>query len=63
MDDFNCRISENGDAHSWYWEVFADDQAVLGRGLALTRDEARVQAEDYIALLKSTKLPPWKHAC
>jgi hypothetical protein len=56
------RISQNGYARGWYWEVVAADRTVLGRGLAATHAAAKLQAVDYIELLHTTQRPPWKHA-
>ena len=63
MPNLSIRISQNGYARGWYWEVFAEDQTVLGRGLALTHAEAKSQAEDYVGLLRRTQQRPWQHAC
>jgi hypothetical protein len=63
MSDLDIRLSQNGYARGWYWEVFAKDQSVLGRGLAATHADAKTQAEDYIELLHTTQQPSWKHAC
>ena len=37
------RISQNGSAGDWYWEVISD-QKIIERGLAPTRAQARAQA-------------------
>ena len=37
------RISQNGLAGDWYWEVISD-QKIIERGLAPTRAQARAQA-------------------
>ena len=62
MPELDIRISQNGYAPDWYWEIIAADQSVLGRGLATTHAAAKIQAEDYIELVQNTKQPPWRHA-
>jgi len=37
------RVSRNGPAGDWYWEVMSD-QKIIDRGLAPTRAQARVLA-------------------
>jgi hypothetical protein len=37
------RVSRNGSAGDWYWEVFSDGE-VIARGLAATSSQARAQA-------------------
>jgi hypothetical protein len=37
------RVSRNGSAGDWYWEVFSDGE-VIDRGLAPTSVQARAQA-------------------
>jgi hypothetical protein len=37
------RISQNGSAGDWYWEVISD-QKIIERGLAPTKAQARAQA-------------------
>lgn len=37
------RVLRNGSAGDWYWEVISD-RKIIGRGLAPTRTQARVQA-------------------
>ena len=37
------RVSRNGSAGDWYWEVFSDG-TVIDRGLAPTSERARAQA-------------------
>lgn len=58
----DIRISPNGYARGWYWELVAADQTVLGRGLAATHAAAKAQAEDCIELLQTTQQPPWREA-
>jgi len=40
---FSYRVSRNGPAGDWYWEVISD-RKIIDRGLAPTRAEARAQA-------------------
>jgi hypothetical protein len=37
------RVSQNGSAGEWYWEVISD-RKIIGRGLAPTKAQARAQA-------------------
>jgi hypothetical protein len=37
------RVSRNGSAGDWYWEVISD-RKIIDRGLALTSTQARAQA-------------------
>jgi hypothetical protein len=37
------RVSRNGSAGDWYWEVISD-RKIIDRGLAPTRAQARAQA-------------------
>jgi len=37
------RVSRNGSAGGWYWEVISD-RKIIDRGLAPTRAQARAQA-------------------
>jgi hypothetical protein len=42
------RVSRNGSAGDWYWEVFSDGE-VIARGLAATSSQARAQAFKVVA--------------
>jgi hypothetical protein len=42
------RVSRNGPAGDWYWEVMSD-RKVIDRGLASTRAQARVLAIKVVA--------------
>jgi hypothetical protein len=42
------RVSRNGSAGDWYWEVISDRKAI-DRGLAPTRAQARAQALKVVA--------------
>jgi hypothetical protein len=45
---FSYRVSRNGAAGDWYWEVISD-RKVIDRGLAPTRAQARAQAIKVVA--------------
>ena len=65
MPNLDIRISQNGYARGWYWEVVSQDLTVLGRGLAETHAAAKAQAEDCISVLPKAlpPLPPqWQRA-
>jgi hypothetical protein len=40
---YSYRVSRNGPASDWYWEVMFD-RKIIDRGLAPTRAQARAQA-------------------
>jgi hypothetical protein len=42
------RVSRNGSAGDWYWEVISD-RKIIDRGLAPTRAQARAQALKVVA--------------
>jgi hypothetical protein len=42
------RVSRNGPAGDWYWEVMSD-RKIIDRGLAPTRAQARVHAIKVVA--------------
>jgi hypothetical protein len=42
------RVSRNGSAGDWYWEVLSDGE-VIARGLADTSSQARAQAFKVVA--------------
>jgi len=45
---FSYRVSRNGSAGDWYWEVISD-RKIIDRGLAPTRAQARAQALKVVA--------------
>jgi hypothetical protein len=45
---FSYRVSRNGSAGGWYWEVISGRQ-IIGRGLARTSAQARAQAFKVVA--------------
>jgi hypothetical protein len=42
------RVSRNGSAGDWYWEVLSNGE-VIARGLAATSSQARAQAVNAVA--------------
>jgi hypothetical protein len=42
------RVSRNGPAGDWYWEVMSD-RKIIDRGLAATRAQARALAIKFVA--------------
>jgi len=56
MSNLDIRISQNGYARGWYWEVVkVEDQEVVGRGLAATYGAAKAQAQDHIEFAQSAQ--------
>ncbi len=43
MSGLSYKVSRNGHAGDWYWEVMSERQ-VIARGLALTSAQARAEA-------------------
>jgi hypothetical protein len=47
-DALSYRVSRNGSAGDWYWEVISD-RKIIRRGLAPTKAQAHVQARKVAA--------------
>jgi hypothetical protein len=54
------RISQNGSAGDWYWEVISD-QKIIERGLSPTKAQARAQALK-VAASHAVRQPGGAHA-
>jgi hypothetical protein len=50
------RVSRNGSADDWYWEVISD-RKIIDRGLARTSAQARAQAIKVAASLVEVQQP------